>query len=139
MDKRVICFDDTVPSKFIENIIGLSTPESWGTWSSGHVVIFDFCNPLPEKFELHLKAFASSPNSGNTVIAHLFDSNSGELATGPNEPIVSQGKLLSSKLASIWQEIIRPKKSAISAAEFMIDPQPDIKAEWQALIDKSQT
>jgi len=43
---------------------GLSTPESWGTWSKSDVVMFEFESPLPNEFELHLIAHAFGPNVG---------------------------------------------------------------------------
>jgi phosphoglycerol transferase len=46
---------------------GLSSPESWGTWSNSSVVEFNFNFPLPEKFELHLVASAFGPNVGAEV------------------------------------------------------------------------
>ena len=46
---------------------GLSSPESWGTWSNSSVVEFKFNFPLPKKFELHLVASAFGPNVGAEV------------------------------------------------------------------------
>jgi phosphoglycerol transferase len=46
----------------ISKFQGLSSAESWGTWSNSHVAEFKFTTSLPEKFELHLVAHAFGPN-----------------------------------------------------------------------------
>lgn len=42
---------------------GLSTPESWGTWSVGREVQLQFAAPLPRRFTLTLRAHSFGPNS----------------------------------------------------------------------------
>ena len=75
---RTICFDRPVSADIIKHVVGLSNSEEWGSWSLSDVVILDFCNPLPESFELRLDAFAFGPNIGRTFIAHLFEVQSTE-------------------------------------------------------------
>jgi phosphoglycerol transferase len=44
---------------------GLSSPEAWGTWSTGREVQFEFACNLPSHFRLSLDARAFGPNSGD--------------------------------------------------------------------------
>ena len=50
---------------------GLYLFEPWGTWSSGDVVTFEFGEPLPENFNVHLTALAFGPNVGKEFVALL--------------------------------------------------------------------
>jgi phosphoglycerol transferase len=54
---------------------GLSSPESWGTWSVADVVILEFNEPLPETFTVHFPAKAFGPNIGKEFVAHVGDSS----------------------------------------------------------------
>ncbi len=56
---------------------GLCSPEPWGCWSDGDAVIFQFEEPLPEQFSLHLTAKAFGPNVGKEFIASVGDSCGG--------------------------------------------------------------
>lgn len=55
----------------ISSARGLSLAEPWGTWSSGDVVTLEFSLPLPEKFTVHLTAYASGPNVGKEFVARV--------------------------------------------------------------------
>jgi len=48
---------------------GLSPVESWGRWSEGKQVVFNFLKPLPKEFTLQLKALAFGPNIGQDFVA----------------------------------------------------------------------
>lgn len=48
----------------VYDVQGLSSHESWGTWSIAEQVAFEFNVPLPEKFILRLTARAFGPNVG---------------------------------------------------------------------------
>ncbi|WP_063625095.1 DUF7024 domain-containing protein [Paraburkholderia mimosarum] len=55
---------------FMDEIKGLSVPESWGRWSDANmapVVTLQFAQPLPTHFILHLRAQAFGPNIGHPV------------------------------------------------------------------------
>ena len=84
---RTICFDMPVSKDVINDVVGLSSSEEWGSWSLGDVVILDFCNPLPASFELRLDAFAFGPNIGKTFIAHLFEVQSTEGQKIDHDPL----------------------------------------------------
>lgn len=61
---------------FIENIEGISNPESWGRWSEHsekREVIITFKNSLPNSFELHLELSAYGPNIGKQAIVRIGD------------------------------------------------------------------
>jgi len=53
---------------------GLSSPEPWGTWSSGDFVSLEFSKPLPERFSVRLVADAFGPNVGKEFVAHVGNS-----------------------------------------------------------------
>jgi hypothetical protein len=50
---------------------GLSGQEAWGRWSEGKVVQFDFTDPLPPKFALHLTGHAYTRNTDKDFVAIL--------------------------------------------------------------------
>ncbi|MEM5401968.1 DUF7024 domain-containing protein [Paraburkholderia unamae] len=55
---------------FLDDVNGLSVPESWGRWSDANVspvVTLQFAQPLPNHFILHLRAQAFGPNVGQPV------------------------------------------------------------------------
>lgn len=56
---------------------GLSLAEEWGTWSLNKSVILEFSEPLPEKFIIHLVAYAFGPNVGREFVAYVGDNASG--------------------------------------------------------------
>jgi phosphoglycerol transferase len=58
---------------FISRTQGLSEPEAWGAWSLGDAVTLEFSKPLPEKFTVHLVAYAFGPNVGKEFVAHVGD------------------------------------------------------------------
>ncbi|MFN2122894.1 MAG: DUF7024 domain-containing protein, partial [Candidatus Promineifilaceae bacterium] len=58
----------------IRKVKGLSTPESWGTWSQSDVVMFEFTGPLPSRFEIHLVAHAFGPNVDKEFVASVGES-----------------------------------------------------------------
>ena len=72
--------DDVVDFKkgawpgIILKTMGLSTPESWGTWSQSDIVEFKFARPLPSRFEIHLVAHAFGPNVDSEFVASVGES-----------------------------------------------------------------
>jgi phosphoglycerol transferase len=58
----------------ISSSYGLSSAEPFGRWSSGDVVTLEFCQPLPEKFAVHIIAHAFGPNIGKEFVARVADS-----------------------------------------------------------------
>jgi hypothetical protein len=58
----------------ISSTRGLSSSESWGTWSSSDVVTLEFSKALPEKFTIHLVARAFGPNIGKEFVIHVGNS-----------------------------------------------------------------
>ncbi|MGX4643840.1 DUF7024 domain-containing protein [Massilia sp. SYSU DXS3249] len=50
---------------------GLSFTEQWGVWSDGDMVTFEFSEPLPEKFELQLRAHAFGRNAGPEFVLQV--------------------------------------------------------------------
>lgn len=67
-------FKKTVWPGVLSSMHGLSQPEAWGTWSSGGLVTFEFSVPLPEKFSVHLIAYAFGPNVGKDFVVHVGES-----------------------------------------------------------------
>lgn len=57
----------------VANVAGLSSAESWGTWSASDTVEFEFIEPLPEQFELRLTASAFGANAGAEIQAVVDD------------------------------------------------------------------
>lgn len=68
---RTVDFKKTEWPGVISGMKGLSKPEPWGTWSLGSTLTLEFSLPLPEKFRLHLTAFAFGPNVGKEFVAHV--------------------------------------------------------------------
>ena len=72
---------------FLKNVSGLSNPENWGRWSdakdAGPTVMFEFRDPLPQRFMLMLALKAYGPNQqhpikvkvGNTVTRFSLNPN----------------------------------------------------------------
>jgi len=60
----------------LSSMQGLSQPEGWGTWSSGKsgLVTFEFSAPLPERFIVHLVAYAYGPNIGKDFFVQVGES-----------------------------------------------------------------
>lgn len=51
--------------EYVAGVTGLSTPEGWGTWSEGAMVVIRFSRPLPRSFDLVLRlgmAFGGNRN-----------------------------------------------------------------------------
>lgn len=67
---------------------GLSSAESWGTWSVGDVVKFEFYSSLPEKFNVHLTAHAFGPNVGKEFVAKVGETSQKFKLGQENEEIV---------------------------------------------------
>ncbi|AYH45325.1 hypothetical protein CDA09_23120 [Azoarcus sp. DN11] len=61
---------------------GLSSFESWGTWSIAKTVVFEFNIPLPESFNLHLTARAFGSNIGKDFEARVGDDSTKFRITG---------------------------------------------------------
>ncbi len=72
-DERTVDFKESAWPGVIYGTQGLYPPESWGTWSSGGVVTFEFCSPLPKKFAVHLFAYAFGLNVGKEFVARIGD------------------------------------------------------------------
>lgn len=53
---------------FVENVSGISMPESWGRWSDGKEVVFIFNKPLHGKFKLVLKATVLPANADKPIL-----------------------------------------------------------------------
>jgi len=60
--ENILDFKKAAWPGIIRKVKGLSTPESWGTWSQSDFVVFEFAGSLPSKFEIHLVAHAFGPN-----------------------------------------------------------------------------
>lgn len=58
----------------VKKVQGLSTQESWGTWSQSDVVTFEFEGSLPSHFEIHLIAHAFSSSVGKGLVVSIGDS-----------------------------------------------------------------
>lgn len=71
---NVIDFKKSVWPGVLVNARGLWPAEPWGAWSSGNAVTFEFFQPLPEKFTVHLAASAFGPNVGKEFVARVGDS-----------------------------------------------------------------
>ncbi|MEI6544099.1 MAG: glycosyltransferase family 39 protein [Methylococcales bacterium] len=69
----IIDFKKSAWPGVISRTHGLSSSESWGTWSSSDVVTFEFNEPLPEKFNVLLTAYAFGPNVGKEFLAVVGD------------------------------------------------------------------
>lgn len=52
---------------------GLSFVEQWGVWSDGDTVRFEFSEPLPDRFELQLRAHAFGRNAGQEFVVQAGD------------------------------------------------------------------
>lgn len=55
----------------ISSTQGLSTAESWGTWSAADEVTLEFMRPLPARFKLDLIAHAFGPNVGKSFVLQV--------------------------------------------------------------------
>lgn len=72
----------------ISSIKGLSHSEPWGTWSTADEVIFEFLNPLPEKFTVRITAGAFGPNVGEDFIIQVGNNSTKfKLTSLPEEKI----------------------------------------------------
>jgi phosphoglycerol transferase len=71
---------------------GLSSPESWGTWSIGREVVIEFATTLPREFKL-------------TLTGHGFDANS-------TFPV---------RIGNVSRDIHLPREDGTSSAEFHTD------------------
>lgn len=60
----------------ISDSYGLSSNESWGTWSNGKTVYFEFVEPLPESFDLRIVARAFGPNIGQDFFVKINEMRS---------------------------------------------------------------
>jgi phosphoglycerol transferase len=56
---------------FLDDVTGLSVNEAWGRWSEGKHVVFKFKQPLPQKFDLILRAGAFGPNIGKPCLIDI--------------------------------------------------------------------
>jgi phosphoglycerol transferase len=62
-ETSVIDFTRSWRTGLLRKSIGLSVPESWGTWSLDDEVVLEFATPLPRQFVLRLSAHAFGPNT----------------------------------------------------------------------------
>ncbi|HYC36887.1 MAG TPA: hypothetical protein VEC19_10725 [Usitatibacter sp.] len=53
--ERPIVFSGARFPSYVAKVEGLARPESWGTWSEGPTVKFEFATPLPESFDLAVR------------------------------------------------------------------------------------
>ncbi len=84
-----IDFKKSAWSGTISSARGLSSAESWGTWSVGDAVMLEFSKSLPEKFTIHLIAHTFGPNVGKEFVAHVGDSAiSFKLAASPEQRVL---------------------------------------------------
>ncbi|KIQ49966.1 phosphatidylglycerol--membrane-oligosaccharide glycerophosphotransferase [Citrobacter rodentium NBRC 105723 = DSM 16636] len=63
---RIIFAADGIPV-FIKSIVGMGHPELWGRWSDANQspeIVITFNQPLPEKFDIEIKAKAYGKNIG---------------------------------------------------------------------------
>ena len=67
---------------------GLSGIESWGTWSKSDIVTFEFSEPLPDQFNIHLVAHAFGPNIGKEFMAYVGNHETRFILSGVNQEIV---------------------------------------------------
>jgi phosphoglycerol transferase len=96
----------------ISRVQGLSAAESSGTWSLGDVVTFEFYNPLPGHFRLHLTAHAyNNAIAGKDIVAHVGNSSVRFTLTTSNEERVL--------------EIVNPERSKIVRIDI---PRPSVSA-----------
>jgi len=70
---RVVNFKEGSWPGVILKAQGLSSPEPWGTWSSGDAVTLAFATPLPKRFTVSLLASAFGPNAGKEFVVHVGD------------------------------------------------------------------
>jgi phosphoglycerol transferase len=103
----------------ISNTIGLSSPEVWGTWSTGNVVTLEFSTPLPEKFAFHLMAGAFGPNVGKDFVAHVGDNAvKFKLTALPEEKVLEFNNPQKSRVVKIdIPSPISPKELGLSGDE----------------------
>jgi phosphoglycerol transferase len=104
---------------FLKNVTGLSIPEEWGRWSdakdAGSRVIFEFNEPLPQRFtlEMTLRAYGSNQTQpikvivGNTIVEFLLN------PTLPNE-VMQMIKL----------EIVQSTQNTLSKTIEIVIPKP---------------
>ena len=69
----------------LRRITGVSNVEKWGRWSNGDQVSFEFLDPLPEHFILHLTAKGFGPNIGRKFSVSAGGSESSFELTGQPE------------------------------------------------------
>jgi phosphoglycerol transferase len=66
-----IDFSDHAWPSTIENVTGLSAPESFGRWTDGPEATLEFVSPLPKKFRIQITARAIGPNVGLPFILKI--------------------------------------------------------------------
>jgi len=66
----------------VASVSGLNAPEPWGSWSIAKRIKFEFTEPLPPKFELHVTGHAFAHNNGKDFVVTLHSAKSEE-ATAP--------------------------------------------------------
>jgi phosphoglycerol transferase len=76
-DSNTVDFKKPAWPGVISSSEGLHSAEPWGRWSSGKSVTLEFAKPLPERFTIHLVAFAFGPNVGKEFVAHVGGSSVG--------------------------------------------------------------
>ncbi len=86
----------------ISSARGLSGAEPWGTWSSSDAVTLEFSEPLPEKFAVHLVAYAFGPNVRKEFVAHVGDSAIRfRLTASPEERVLEFSNPKGSKILKV--------------------------------------
>lgn len=63
-----IMFDQPTWPSEIAGISGISSTESWGTWTNAKELSITFTTPLPKAFQLVIEANAYGPNAGRPII-----------------------------------------------------------------------
>jgi phosphoglycerol transferase len=118
-DKIIFSSHKSNLAHIISSVTGLSSPESWGSWSSSDVVTLQFSRPLPEKFEVHLIAHAFGQNIGKEFIAHV---GAGEvkftLGATPEKKIIRMSNPTGQNIIKINIPFpVSPKESGLGSDE----------------------
>jgi phosphoglycerol transferase len=105
----------------VSSISGLNPYGSNVGYSTGKEVVIRFCEPLPERFKLSLKAYAIGPNAERTFV----------ISTGYRLSEFSLGTSAADKIL----EIANPERSNVITLRV---PQPATMESWGPKIDNTQ-
>jgi FkbM family methyltransferase len=136
-EARIIKFDtDSLPN-FMKSISGLGKSETWGSWSSGEAVVLEFSNPLPSEFDLRIEALAFGPNVGRKIVSFISSDESAGINSALDDPNNLEKNAVNFSFKNFIMQVISRRTANPSAAEFMIDPEPEAEIAWQKLIEKN--